>query len=212
MDKQQPKSRKKTSLSLSADRKGLILGSIVATLIAITPYLFYLYEGVPKEKVWSTFLFTYTSETYSNVYTLAWLLTSKLIPLYLLVIWFFTCKHWWYHVILVPITMYSFQIISTVYDDVYMDAHAMDTNQLIYLAPFFILILSVVYLVRIKIFDRIYGIDLSELEETQVSVFSPLSDKDIKEVRSFQEGSEEEEPREHGYDVQFAEEDYYRKL
>ncbi len=78
----------------------------------------------------------------------------------------------------------------------------LDSNQLIYLAPFFILILSLVYLIRIKIFDRIYGIDLSELEETEVSVFSPLSDKDMKEVTSFQD-----EPEAH-----LADEDYYQKL
>ena len=163
MDKQQPKSRKNTSLSLSADRKGLILGSIVATLIAITPYLFYLYEGVPKEKVWSTFLFTYTSETYSNVYTLAWLLTSKLIPLYLLVIWFFTCKHWWYHTLLVPIAMFAYQAF-TIFR---VDITAVDTNQLIYLIPVMAVIIPSIYLIRARIFNRIYEKTktLEEMEE-----------------------------------------------
>jgi hypothetical protein len=79
----------------------------------------------------------------------------------------------------------------------------MDTNQLIYLAPFFIVILSVVYLIRIKIFDRIYGIDLSEIDETDVSVFSPISESDRREVKSFQEEEQYWEP---------AEEDYYTQL
>ena len=40
------------SKSQVKDRKNkLIVGSIVATLIAITPYIFYLYESVPDEKI-----------------------------------------------------------------------------------------------------------------------------------------------------------------
>ncbi len=82
----------------------------------------------------------------------------------------------------------------------------MDTNQLIYLAPFFIIILSIVYLIRIKIFDRIYGLEnLSELEETDVSVFSHISERDRKEIKSFREENE-------GIEEEMLVEDYYRKL
>lgn len=184
-------------------RSGFLLtGSIIAILIAFSPYIFYSYEIFPDGPVWENSFFTYRSLYYENVMTAAWTYLGKITPLFLLLIWFFTCKHWWYHVILVPITMYSFQVVATVYDDVYVDSKLMDSDQLMYLAPFFILVLCIVYLVRIKIFDRVYGIDLSELEETEVSVFSPLSDKDLKEIRSFQE-----EPEEH-----LAAEDYYQKL
>ncbi|MFH4969044.1 hypothetical protein V8G61_12635 [Gaetbulibacter sp. M240] len=163
MDKQQPKSTKETSLSLSADKKALILGSIIATLIAITPYLFYLYEGVPKEKIWDTFLFTYESNIYGNVYIFAWTLTGKLIPLYLLLIWFFTCKHWWYHTLLVPIAMYSYQAFTITRVDIFN----IDTNQLIYLIPLMAVIIPSIYLIRARIFNRIYEKtkSLEELEE-----------------------------------------------
>ncbi|WP_233425379.1 hypothetical protein [Salegentibacter salarius] len=125
-------------------------------------------------------------------------------PLLLLSIWFFTCKHWWYHVILVPVIMYGFQLVTAFYEDAYTDSNIMmDTNQLIYLAPFFIVILSIVYLIRVKIFDRIYGIDLSEIDETDVSVFSPISETDRREVKSFQEEEQYWEP---------AQEDYYTQL
>src|SRR5690606_20037679 len=102
----------------------------------------------------------------------AWTYLGKIVPFMLLLIWFFTCKHWWYHAILIPISMYTYQILSTVYEDFYQEVNPMDTDQLIYLAPFFLIILVIVYLVRTQIFDRIYGIDLSELNETDVSVFS----------------------------------------
>lgn len=105
--------------------------------------------------------------------------------------------------------MYSYQLLSTIYEDVYMNGvDYMDINQLIYLAPFFIIILSIVYLVRIKVFDRVYGLDLSELDETEISVFSPVSDKDLKEIKDFQDDEKADEYTESNALI----EDYYRKL
>jgi len=184
----------------------LLTGSIIAIAIAFSPYLFYIYEIFPNGPVWENFLFTYESKYYEDVMTAAWTYFGKITPLFLLLIWFFTCKHWWYHVILVPIGMYTFQLVGTFYDDVYLRTDYIDINQLIYLAPFFIAILSIVYLIRVKIFDRVYGYDLSELDETEVSVFSNISDKDRMEIKDFQENDEN---LEHS---NVLVEDYYRKL
>ncbi len=101
--------------------------------------------------------------------------------------------------------MYGYQLVTAVYQDVYLNIEPMDIDGLIYLAPFFIGILIIVYLVRIQIFDRIYGIDLSELNETDVSVFSSgMSTREEKELELFrqQNPSLATEPSE----------DYYRKL
>ncbi|SKB31300.1 hypothetical protein SAMN05660776_0308 [Salegentibacter holothuriorum] len=193
----------KNKLSTYARSKFLLTGSFIALVIAFSPYLFYLYEIFPNGRVWENSLFTYESKYYEDVMTAAWTFLGKLTPLVLLLIWFFTCKHWWYHSILVPITMYGYQLITAYYQDAYADTYIIDTDQLIYLAPFFIVILSIVYLIRIKIFDRIYGIDLSEIDETDVSVFSPISETDRRQVKSFQEEEEFWEP---------AEEDYYTQL
>ena len=102
--------------------------------------------------------------------------------------------------------MYAYQIIVTFYDDVYLESRfLMDTDGLIYLAPFFILILIILYTVRTQIFDRIYGIDLSELNETDVSVFSTnMSSRDEKELEYFRQ-------KEIAYANEPVE-DYYRKL
>lgn len=183
----------------------LLLGSLIAFFIAFSPYVFYLYEIFPSGPVWENSFFTYESRYYENVLTAAWTYLGKITPLLLLLIWFFTCKHWWYHAILIPITMYIYQIIVAFYQDVYLKVNLMDIDGLIYLAPFFLIILVIVYLVRTQIFDRIYGIDLSELNETDVSVFSTgMSTKDEKELEFFREK-----------DIAFLKdpvEDYYRKL
>ncbi|PRX50636.1 hypothetical protein SAMN05878281_1884 [Salegentibacter salegens] len=186
-----------------ARSKFLLTGSIIALCIAFSPYLFYLYEIFPSGPVWENSFFTYESKYYENVLTAAWTFFGKLTPLFLLLIWFFTCKHWWYHSILVPVTMYGYQLVTAYYQDAYANDYIIDTDQLIYLAPFFIIILSIVYLIRIKIFDRIYGIDLSEIDETDVSVFSPISESDRREVKSFQEEEEYWEP---------TQEEYYTRL
>ncbi|MDT0644009.1 hypothetical protein RM553_14315 [Zunongwangia sp. F363] len=103
--------------------------------------------------------------------------------------------------------MYGYQLFTGFYQDAYLQEIAfMDTNQLVYLAPFFIIILGIVYLVRVKIFDRIYGLeDIGELEETDVSVFSNISDRDRKEIKSFREEDEAQ-------NEEMILEDYYRKL
>ena len=183
----------------------LLTGSIIAFCIAFSPYIFYLYEIFPSGAVWENSFFTYESKYYENVMTAMWTYFGKLTPLFLLLIWFFTCKHWWYHAILIPVSMYTYQIIGTVYDDVYMAKDPMDTDGLIYLAPFFIGVLIVVYLVRIQIFDRIYGIDLSELNETDVTVFTKgMSTNEQKEV---------DDVRNQGFNFRpEPTEDYYQKL
>ena len=195
MDKTQSKSK------LSKDQRSryLLTGSILAIIVAFSPYIFYLYEIFPSAPVWENSFFTYESKYYEDVATAAWTYFGKITPLTLLLIWFFTCKHWWYHAILVPTIMYGYQLVTAIYQDLYLNIDDMDTNQLIYLAPFFILIICLVYLIRIKIFDKIYGIDLSEIEETNISVFSNISDKELEEMEDLKESNT-------------TEEDYYAKL
>jgi len=184
--------------------KFLLLGSVIAFLIAFSPYLFYLYEIFPDGPVWENSFFIYESKYYQSVAVAAWTYLGKITPLFLLLIWFFTCKHWWYHVILIPIAMYIFQLIIAFYEDFYAIVDPLDIDGLIYLAPFFFIILVIVYLVRIQIFDRIYGIDLSELNETDVSIFNNMSTREEKELAFFRQ--------ENPAAANEPEEDYYRKL
>ena len=85
-------------------KKSLVLGGIIVLLIAITPFLFYSYESFPKTKIWETSYFSWETG-FPDWYGFAWYSIGKIIPLYLLLLWFFTCKHWWHWIILVPIAM-----------------------------------------------------------------------------------------------------------
>ena len=143
--------------------KSLLLGSLIATLISITPYLFYLYESVPTTKIWDTFLFTYDSNSWEDANYVMWVLTGKLIPLYLLFLWFFTCRHWWHHALLVPIAMYTFQVIIMLNTD----TEYMDEFQLIYMIPVMAIIIPSIYLIRARLFNKISNATKSfeELED-----------------------------------------------
>ncbi|WP_108114810.1 hypothetical protein [Kordia periserrulae] len=150
---------KQSKQSKGLKSKSLVTGSIVAIFIAISPYIFYLYQSFPDEKVWKTFLFTFRSS--ESLYTLAWLLTGKIVPLLFLILWFFTCRDWWYHVILIPIAMYSFQIFSIIHDD----SNPVDEVEIYWLIPIMMIIIPIVYFIRIKLFDKyVYGIDLQKID------------------------------------------------
>jgi hypothetical protein len=144
--------------------ESLLTGSILAAFIVATPYFFYLYEGFPNVIVWKTsifgYKFVYDSVYYQSVNVVAWILFGKVIPLFLLLIWFFTCKHWWYHAILVPICMYVVQIFLTLKDD----GQIIDsTSGILFLAPIILIMFIFLYQIRMKIFDKIHNIDFSEL-------------------------------------------------
>ncbi len=143
------------------NKKNLIVGSIIATFIAITPYIFYLYESVPDEKIWNTFLFTFESLYYENANVALWIMMGKLIPLYLLFIWFFTCRHWWYHVLIIPMAMYVFQFL-TIFAD---ETDFFDEFQLMYLIPVMAIVIPSIYLIRAKMFNRITSSSMQDLED-----------------------------------------------
>lgn len=144
--------------------KSLLAGSFIAAFLVASPYLFYLYQGFPDVQIWKTSFFgidiTYNSSFYGSIQILAWTLFAKLVPLIYLLIWFFTCRHWWYHAILIPIAMYTFQTYGTLDDDIRFT----DFGEIYILAPLILIALIFIYGIRMRIFDRIHGVDYSELK------------------------------------------------
>ena len=152
MDKLQFKQTKlRLEFQQKDNKKAIIIGSIIGIFLAVSPYLFYLYESVPNYLVWDTFLFSYSSNYYHDANTAMWVLTGKLIPLIFLIIWFFTNRNWWYHSLLVPITMYLYQIFAFFADETKL----IDVFQLLYMVPIMALIIPSIYLIRAKMFNEI---------------------------------------------------------
>lgn len=154
--KQKSKSQVKTK---SAQNRTLVTGTLIAVTLIITPYVFTLYNLFPEGHLWESPFGTYDSQYYESVHVAAWTLIGKLIPLYFLLIWFFTCKHWWYHALLVPICMYAWQSFGIINEDIRFT----DINDVYVLAPLILGMAIFSYTIRTRVFDKIHGIDLSEL-------------------------------------------------
>lgn len=155
-DKQSTK--QKSSRQLTVKKRILSSGSIIAIVIICTPFLFYSYQSFPGEKSWETFFGTINSNYYGSIQSLIWVVFGKIVPLLLLLIWFFTCQHWWYHVILVPMGMYIFQIYTTLNEDLRFS----DNDEVLYIIPIIAIIAAISYTIRTRIFDRLYGVDLDQ--------------------------------------------------
>ena len=155
--------------------------------IIISPFVFKAHQylsGDPDATI--SFLgYVFDRNGFADLNTYGWFLLSKIVPFYLFIIWFFTCKHWWYHIILIPIAMYAFQIFEVVYSD----DNIVDTDNLLWLLPVCMVVIPFVYLIRIKLYDRhVHGIDLEAMEaELEILREKQRQEKEIVEI-------EEDEP------------------
>jgi len=153
--------------------KNLFAGSLVVIIIAITPLLFYSYKSFPDVKIWETSFFT-AETAFRSWFDYTWYLANKIIPLLLLFIWFFTCKHWWHWILLIPIGMYSFQIWGLIQEN-----EGVDEIELYYVFPIMMIVVPSVYLIRAKLFNTLRGTDLKAFEEelgANKTLFQQLKD------------------------------------
>jgi len=174
MTKQNNKSTRNKSKPQDKAKNELIGGGIIVFLLVLAPFIFYSYEGLSSEsKTWETSLFTIETSFYS-INTFGWFLVSKIVPIYLLLIWFFTCKHWWHWIILIPLAMYIFQLWGII-----NQSRNADEVEFFYLLPLMMIIVPAVYLIRAKLFAKVRGNDLRKFEEelgTRKSIFGQLKD------------------------------------
>ena len=79
----------------------------------------------------------------------------------LLVIWFVTNKQWWYHAILIPISMFSFQLYSQIFER----SAKVDENEVFYVIAVTMVVVPIVYFIRLKLVDKhVHGIDLDAMD------------------------------------------------
>ena len=165
----------KEKIKVKKARRKILLESVMVFFIAISPFLYKLYEYIPgatKDSV--SFLgITIGSHGFADVSTFVWFMMGKIVPLYLLIFWFLTVKSWWYHIIIIPIAMYAFQIFEVLYNY----DNDIDTENLLWLLPLCIVVIPFVYFLRIKIYDKhVLGIDLDAMD----AELQELKQKDIQ--------------------------------
>lgn len=103
----------KTSIKcrLTANKYRFVKGCVVSLILILTPFLFYLYLFAPDDsKVWETSFFTITSGGFYNVQAFIHATFTKVTFIIITSLWFFTTTKWWRFAILVPFTMFLFQL------------------------------------------------------------------------------------------------------
>ncbi|MFS4455525.1 hypothetical protein [Maribacter sp. 2304DJ31-5] len=164
-------------------KKRIVIDSFMVFFIVISPFIFKAHEYFPRntEEDFEFLGFIMDSNGFVDVSTYIWFLLGKIIPLYLLFIWFFTCKHWWYHAILIPITMYAFQLFEVVYsDDKYVD-----TENILWLLPVCMVVIPLVYFIRVKLYDKhVHGIDIEAMDAELSELKEKLEQNTVPEDKN----------------------------
>ncbi|RRQ48527.1 hypothetical protein DZC72_12560 [Maribacter algicola] len=144
-------------------RKRILLESSIAFFIVLSPFIFKAHVYFPQT---ATFRIDFLGieikdNGFEDVNTYVWFLVGKIVPLYLLILWFLSSRDWWYHIILIPIAMYAFQL----FEVLFINDEAVDTANLLWLLPICMIVIPFVYFIRIKLYDKyVHGIDLEAME------------------------------------------------
>lgn len=173
METQNNKSTAINTDQQTTGRKSLFIGGNIVILIAVSPLIFYSYKNFPESQTWETSLFTLETN-FPDWFGFIWYLVNKFVPLYLLLLWFVTCKHWWHWIILIPIGMYAFQLWGILNQN-----KNVDELEIYLVFPLMLVIIPLVYLIRAKLFSKVRGDDLRSFEEelgTQKSVWGQIKD------------------------------------
>ena len=140
-------------------KSSLLTGSFLLILIILTPYLLYVHIRIPEDlESVDTFFGVIRGGHYTYIQTYIYFLLAKFVPLFLLIIWFLTNKHWWVHAILIPMSVYLIQLISVVNDS----AGFVDEVDFIYTVPITAAVVVILYFLRSKLAIYILALDLKK--------------------------------------------------
>lgn len=114
------------------NRKQFYKDLVICLIIIALPLLFYLYRLVPNTPVWETKYFTFSYEYMQTAQVFFWLLFIYFLLLGFLIVWFFTCRHWWRYAILVPTIIELYKV------SVFLDEkdRFVDKYEFIYTLPY----------------------------------------------------------------------------
>ena len=145
----------------------LLAGSIIIFFIVITPYLLYFYTFVNPESTEAETIFgTISAGSHQLIQYYAYYFFAKFVPLLLLIIWFLTNKHWWVHAIIIPISVYLFQLINIIGQS----DTTMDEIEFIYSVPITAIVMVILYFIRSKMTIYIQAVDLKKEMDSNMKI------------------------------------------
>lgn len=124
------------------NRKQFYKDMSICIIIIALPFLFYLYRLAPDTPVWKTNYFTLSLKIQDSIEIFFWLFAKKVLTLSVLIIWFFTCRHWWRYAILFPLIIELYKFIGFMDGEIeFMDATFLNT--LLYSVPVSLLLVFI---------------------------------------------------------------------
>jgi hypothetical protein len=115
---------------------------------------------------WETFFGVIKGGLYFKAQTYVYYFFAKFVPLFLLIIWFLTNKHWWVHALIIPISVYLFQLIAVINDS----EEFIDEVEFIYTVPIAVIIMVILYFIRSKMAIYITAVDLKKEMDEKMKV------------------------------------------
>jgi len=105
--------------------KNIYVGVVISIVLITTPFLFYIYKFAPSDsKEWDTIFGTLKSNGFGTMQAYMHALFTKITFVTLTILWFLTATNWWKYAILVPLTMFLFQLSGIInYELQYIDEY-----------------------------------------------------------------------------------------
>jgi len=148
-------------IKINTSKVSLLSSSVVIILISLSPYLLYIYNYLPSTAIWESPFGDISSGLFQNFKNYVYFLFGKFVPLLLLFLWFITNKNWWYHCIIIPISVYMFQFISLVNDGIEL----VDEMEFIYTVPITTIVITILYFIRSQLVVYLEAVDLKKQME-----------------------------------------------
>lgn len=136
----------------------LFIGSFIVLLIVCSPYLLFFHTSLPKTPTIETVFGTIQGGHFGIARNYIYWLSSKIVPLLLLLIWFLTNKNWWVHALIIPISVYVFQFLAVINDG----QGKVDEIEFIYSVPVTVIVLVILYYLRSNLAVYIMAVDLKK--------------------------------------------------
>lgn len=140
-------------------KKSLYIGSAVAILICLSPFLLYIHTLIPEDLITMDVFFGVINDgQFGSVQVFIFMIFNKFVPLFILTLLYITNKNWWGQVILIPIATYLFQLMSILLNS----SSSVDEIEFIYVIPIMVIILVPLYYIRKNLGIYLKALDLKE--------------------------------------------------
>ncbi len=137
--------------------------SIMAILLLILPLVYQFYKYLPNVESFEFAGLNISSFQFSSIDTFFWFLMQKVVPLFVLIIWFTSSKSWWRYSLLVPILFLFTQTIQLILAHRYMDEY-----EFFYALPLAMPLLIALVLLSKKI--NLYLVNHNLKKELQIEI------------------------------------------